>query len=908
VALARVALAVAALALLSGRAQAETDAGSTPADAGAPPPDGGARPDAGHRSNVEPSKGSTPPATGSDEASSPSPTRIDAGASFEPPHALGDTNVPYPAAAPAHDAPIAVTVKLLVDVTGAVKKVELVTPPRPVFDDAVVAAVRAFRFEPARYGGTPVPVEITFTHTFLPPPPPPPPTLPDEGPPRTSVLRGKLVELGTRAPVTGATVTDVVGDRHYSTDADARGRFKLPLPPGPARVSVYAPSHNPFTQQETLAGKQELSVTYFVERDRYDPYEIVIVGEQRREEVSRITLRGPEIKQVPGTFGDPFRVVQALPGVASVVSLLPYPVIRGASPASTGFLLDGTRVPLLYHLLSGPSVIHPEFIDEIQFYPGGAPAYYGSYTGGIIDGRTVRARPDQHLLDFDANLLQVGGLVREPIPYVNATVTAAARYGFPGLLLSLATNKVSLSYWDYQLRVDGGTPRNGWTVFLFGARDELDTPAANAAPNDPNPPLTPTLVLGFHRLDLRYHHNDGGLEQVYRVVLGTDNTTSNGTDFSVLAAEPSINLRWNVRKEITLAGGVQGAAHDIQQGTMATTGANAVSMITGTLSKFYQGSAYAEALWRPTPRWLVRPGVRVDGYGDGDTTKSDVDPRLTVRYRLHDRDLPEVAPGSDDSAVWLKASTGIYHQPPRFVLPLPGLDMLPLKYGLLRSIQNTLGVEVPLGERFQLSTEGFFNYMDPTIFDLSVNAAQVGTAANNSLFPNMIVTDNGGQEFIDRLTTPQLGRAYGVEVLLRRQAKSGVFGWVSYTLSRSERQRDVPVLNMPGVTTKAWVPYDFDRTHLVNVVAGLPLRRNWDVGVRMQYQSGKPTTVTEGYNAARGTGYVRFDLRVDKRAVWRKWLLDFYVDVTNVALLPEEVQPGTVIRYVLPTAGFRGRF
>ena len=49
-------------------------------------------------------------------------------------------------------------------------------------------------------------------------------------------------------------------------------------------------------------------------------------------------------------------------------------------------------MPLLFHLLSGPSVIHPEFIDEIQFYPGGAPAPYGGYTAGIIDGRTARAR------------------------------------------------------------------------------------------------------------------------------------------------------------------------------------------------------------------------------------------------------------------------------------------------------------------------------------------------------------------------------------------------------------------------------------------------------------------------------------------------------------------------------------
>ena len=32
-----------------------------------------------------------------------------------------------------------------------------------------------------------------------------------------------------------------------------------------------------------LAQNQALVVTYFVERERYDPYEIVIVGEQRRE-------------------------------------------------------------------------------------------------------------------------------------------------------------------------------------------------------------------------------------------------------------------------------------------------------------------------------------------------------------------------------------------------------------------------------------------------------------------------------------------------------------------------------------------------------------------------------------------------------------------------------------------------
>jgi TonB family protein len=851
-----------------------------------PAPSDGGVPDASDGAGSPGTGSAAPPGTGS---AAPAPT-------FEPPHALGSTDVPYPDNAPPHSDPVVVTVKLTVDPTGTVQNIDLLTPPQPVFDDAVTKAAKAFQFEPATYGGKPVPVEITFTHTFLPPAPPPPPAT-DSGPPRTSVLRGKLVELGTRLALAGATVTARVGDRNYTAQSDPKGHFELPLPPGAAGITVTAPGHNRFLQQESLTPRQELAVTYLVERDRYNPYEIIVVGEQRRQEVSRISLRGAEIKQIPGTFGDPFRVVQALPGVASVVSLLPFPIVRGASPSSTGFLLDGTRIPLLYHLLSGPSVIHPDFIDEIQFYPGGAPVLYGGYTGGIIDGRTVRARGDEHLLDFDANLLQLGGLVREPIPQIDATVTAAARYGYPGLILSLATNQVSLSYWDYQLRFDGGTANNGWTVFAFGANDELDTPAATADPNDPSPPLAPSLILGFHRLDLRLHRTHDNLRVEYRTVLGYDKTYSMGTDFHMLVAEPAVHLSWKRDDALTLTGGLEGSIHKVEQGDQANAAANALSPITSQLGTVHVGSALAEALWRPTRDWLIRPGVRGDVYSDNTATKDAVDPRLTVRYRLLDRELDDVPPDSDDSSIWIKGSAGIYHQPPRFVLPLPGLDMMPIKYGLLRSFQTSLGVEIPLENRFQLTTEGYFNYMDPTIFDLSVNDASVIQGANTNLFPTSVVVNTPGQDFINRLTQPQFGRSYGLEVMLRRQAKSGIFGWVSYTLSRSERLRG-----------NVWVPYDFDRTHLINVVAGLPLRRNWDVGLRLQYESGKPETISAGYNQARGNGYLRFDVRVDKRAVWRQWLLDFYVDVTNIALLPEEVQVGTVIRYVLPTVGLRGRF
>jgi TonB family protein len=820
----------------------------------------------------------------------------DAISGIDPPRPLTDTNVPYPPGAPPQTAPVVVAVDLVINPQGAVDKVVVTSPPHPVFDQAVVAAVKAFRFTPARENGTPIPVQIAFTHTFLPPPRPTPATA-EHGPPQTAALRGRLIEMGTRLPVGYASVSATVGGRMYSVDVDRTGRFRLPLPPGSARISIVAPGHNPFLQQETLAPFQELAVTYLIEPDRYNPFQTVVVGKRRREEVSRITLRGAELQQVPGTFGDPFRVIQTLPGVASVVSLLPFPVVRGASPSSTGFLLDGTTIPLLYHLLVGASVIHPEFIDEIQFYPGGAPAPYGQYTGGIIDGRTARARPDEHLLDFDVNFLQAGAFAREPIKPLGVTFTAAARYGYPGLILGLATNQLSLAYWDYQARVDGGNARNGWTAFVFGANDELDTRAATAAPNAPSPPLAPALILGFHRVDLRDHRTQGGLDETFRLVLGYDHTFSSGTDFTVWLAEPSIVGEWVRDQRLTVGAGVIGSVRDITQGAGANPSAGSLAAITAPLHKFDVASGYLEALWRPTPRLLIRPGLRADAYTDGDTDKSAADPRLTVRYRLFDRALPDVSPGSDDTAVWLKGSAGIYHQPPRFVLPLPGLDMLPLKYGLLQSYQTSLGAEVPLRSHFQISAEGFFNYMDPTVFDLAVNSLSVVNAPNRTLTPSFVINPTQDfQQIIDRLTQPEIGRAYGLEFLLRRQSRTGLFGWISYTISRSERRQQ-----------GAWLAYDFDRTQLLNLVAGMPLRRNWDLGVRAQYESGRPVTTSFGYNAGRTDGYWRFDLRVDKRALWKKWLLDFYVDITNVALMPEEVTPGTVIRYVLPTIGLRGR-
>ena len=828
-------------------------------------------------------------------------------ASLEPPRAITETTVAYPAGAPAHEQPITVRVVIRVGKDGAVTKVTLRKPDIAVFDAAVVGAAEKFVFQPGRYGGQPVVVDIAYAHTFLPPVRAPAKVKVDSGPARDAFLRGRLREKGTRLPVQRATVTVRTRGRSYTTLSDQRGRFRLAVPAGRLRVTVHSAGYLAFLQIEGVKPNEELAVAYLVERDSYDPYEIVVFSEKRRTEVSRITLRGRELSHIPGTFGDPFRVIHTLPGVTSVMSLLPFPVVRGASPGSTGFLIDGIRVPMLFHWLAGPSVIHPEFIDEISFYPGGFPVSYGGYTAGIIDGRTRRARSDEVLADVDINFLQTGAMIRHPVPGINATATAAGRIGYPGLLLSLATDDVSLSYWDYQLRLDGGSPQNGYTVFAYGANDTLKALPDGADPNDPEVELDTALQMYFHRLELRYQHTSRDVSGVYRLIGGLDASRFGPVSgFSTLSVESRGKWHWRWREAVELRAGVEGLARDteLKEEEEEAQQGPSTDEITGQMSRFYSASLWLEALWRPSAKWLIRPGLRGDIYNDRETTAPGFDPRYSMRYRLDGLGMPRSASATvrDDEVPWVKGSVGMFHQPPRIFLPLPGLDTLPLRYGLLAAIQASLGLEVPLGHGFSVDAQAFYNDMDPVVFDLSINQGvedlqQTPLGRNPGRIADLEEDQQGGaRDFLDSFVVPQQGRAYGFELLLRRRARSGAYGWMSYTLSHSERERE-----------GEWVAFDFDRTHLLNLVAGIPLPRNWEFGARFQYQSGKPATTTHGYNSARTNGYMRVDIRFDKRAVWRRWLLDFYVDIGNVLLFPEEVAPGEIIKYFLPTVGFRGR-
>src|SRR5262249_27057749 len=151
-------------------------------------------------------------------------------------------------------------------------------------------------------------------------------------------------------------------------------------------------------------------------------------------------------------FGDPFRAIDALPGVTPLASGIPFFYVRGSPPGNVGYFIDGIRVPLLYHLGLGPSVVHPAIMDRVDLYSGGYPAQFGRYAGAIVSGEPREPAPGWHG-EANIRIVDAGAMVEAPLPNDTGSFFAAGRYSYTAGLLSLISSTLSLGYWDYQARL-----------------------------------------------------------------------------------------------------------------------------------------------------------------------------------------------------------------------------------------------------------------------------------------------------------------------------------------------------------------------------------------------------------------------------------------------------------------------
>ncbi len=785
------------------------------------------------------------------------------------------------------DAGVGGTVVMEVDLgaDGKVLDARVTQSAGPAFDRSALAAVRQFEFSPAEVDGQPAAVRLAYSYEFLFRPqvvelaPPP-----DAG--ALVNFSGKIVERGTRDSVAGAQIVLGQGETARDTLSADDGTFAFTdVPVGATQVTVVANDYNPYVVTEDVAAGKRTLVTYFIRKKILGSFETVVRAPKERKEVAQVTLKQEEIRLIPGTSGDAFRVVQNLPGVARAPFGIGLLIVRGGKTWDTKTFVDEANVPLLFHFGGLFSTYNANLLQDLTFQAGNFTADYGRAIGGLVtaESRSPTKKGIHGYLDI--NVVDASGLIEAPISD-EWSFALSARRSYIDVVLPSVLNLIpganeairftlAPRYWDYQARLEW-KPKKGrarFFVSLFGSSDALVAALPNPAV-DPEGRAEFGTSIAYNRLlvglDLPVsEHVDFrtrtsvGLDDL-GFTIGTD-LYAKSRQFPVLSRNTFTFALPPLRT--TLAAGVdlQLLPYSVDvQGTLLPK-LNEVPdpflsrQLTQEHTFVFQAepAIFADAVVTPVDALKIVAGARADY--NSQMNKAWFDPRLSVLWQVTDR-------------VLLKGGIGLYHQPPDY-----RTGQLSQVFGNPRlkpegATQYMFGTEVHFTDAISLDVQGYYK----GLFD-QVRATLADTSANTS-------TASGDARF----TNIGRGRSYGLEVLLRHALTRNFFGWVSYSLSRTER-------DFYGGTTYGLSQYD--QPHNLVVVASYKLPFDFIVGAKIRYTSGplnRPVVaaiydananyffpVTDTQYSQRLPDFFQLDVRVDKKFVFQDWTFAIYLDVQN---------------------------
>ena len=720
-----------------------------------------------------------------------------------------------------------------------------------------------------------------------------------------------------------ADVSVLIDGGAADATSDADGRFSFAeLPVGEHRVQLLGSQTVPVDIKETLSPNKSLQVTYYVEVQ--ERYSTTVRGRSVEREAVEQTLRPAEFKRIPGTQGDTLKALQSLPGVARTPFFGGQLVVWGSRPQDTRVFVDGVFIPTLYHFGGLRSTVNGEFIDALVFTPGAYGSEYGRGIGGLVEVQTRRPR-DQGLHGYvQLDTLDASFALEGPVAK-NVSVAVGGRYSLVQFILPAFTpNNFQLTpaYWDYQAKLHwNASPRDEVDLFIFGSDDTIRLSTRN-----PNPAASAQFDSHtfYHRGLLRWLHRFPG-----RVTLQVTASSGYNQPFQVRANIGSFPLRIDARvtpyvlraivrapltSSLRLDSGLdfEGATNNLdlalsqngapREGDPPGPPRGAGFATETTIQRPAYLAPFASLRFSVLDRRLTLvPSVRIEIFNTysssryaigGKTGRSDVttnfirpSPRLSLRYRVND-------------LLDLKGAVGVYYQS-------PDPTAISYSFGSQRiepefSIHYVAGIELRPTPTLLIEVEGFYK-------DLR----------------NLVVRGATSQD--PPVINDGVGRIYGGELLVRQELFKGFFGWIAYTLSRSERA------DHPGEKFRV---FQYDQTHIFSIIGSYQFRRGYQIGLRFRYVTGNPyTPITGGYYDVNQDTYTplyggtynsrlpafhSLDLRFDKTWTFRRWRLLAYIDIQNLynRRNPEGVsynfdysqQQPVSGQPIFPVIGVRGEF
>ena len=204
--------------------------------------------------------------------------------------------------------------------------------------------------------------------------------------------------------------------------------------------------------------------------------------------------------------------------------------------------------------------------------------------------------------------------------------------------------------------------------------------------------------------------------------------------------------------------------------------------------------------------------ISTDQYSDGTVISAypNLEPRFSAKYELNDQSSIKLSYNRNAQYIHLLSNTAAS-------IPLD------IWTSSSNNIKPQIANQVALGyfrnlkdNNYEVSVEGFYKLMDNQLDFVP--------------YANLLINDT-----IEKSVLSGKGRAYGAEFYIRK-TKGKLTGWLSYTLSRTERKVD-------GVSMNQWYASRFDKLHNVTLVGIYQLKKRMDLSCNFAFGSGTPMTI-----------------------------------------------------------------
>lgn len=676
-------------------------------------------------------------------------------------------------------------------------------------------------------------------------------------------VSGTIKDGTTGETLIGATVKLQSASQNTGLATNAYGFYSITTAPGEYNLIVsysgYQSSIQKITLHKSLTINIELAPASTLQ-------EVQISATDLKDEnvkspqmgLNKINMK--DLDNIPVLLGekDVLKAIQFLPGVKSGGEGNTGFFVRGGAADQNLILLDEATVYNSAHLLGFFSTFNADAIKDVSLYKGGMPAQYGGRLSSVLDVKMQDGNDKKFGIEGGLGLIASRIKAEGPLVKNKSSFMISARRTYIDLLLKAfgdsALKKNTLNFYDINAKLNYKFDDKN-TLFLSGYFGQDNIGIKDLFANDWG---NTTATMRFnHIFSNRLFSNTSLIYNRYSYAIELIDEKSNAKVKSLIR---DLNFKQDFQyfsNNHILRFGLQGTHHQITPSDITATSNSSINPLSIEKRYGLEFGAYLSDEWKLNEKLNLLFGLRLSQfsllgpgkintyntnaevissktYKSGDFIKNylNLEPRFSASYALNDKNSIKASYNRNTQNIHILSNSGTSSPTDQYVMSS-------------NNIRPEIGDQIALGyfkntenNGYEFSAEVYYKWLQNQIdykdgADLTANAE------------------------VESLLLYGKGRAYGVE-FYGRKTKGRLTGWISYTLSKTERQFD-------GINQGTYFPAKQDRTHDLSLVAMYNLSNRWSVSANYIFNTGNSVTYPAGkYNIGGLTTYYYTDRNANR--------------------------------------------